>query len=142
MAEEGVGEIARVVAVQRVAVLFDDVGENEVADVGAPADQLLHVAPVDGQQPRQEVDGVALVDVPEDLVEEADDLLEVDVVVGEAGAAHVVREHIGAHGQQNRFQIDAGNAVTRLLGGHSVQLVDHVATFRGQDAAQRFELHG
>ena len=81
--EQGVGEIARIVAVERVPVLFDDVRQDEAADVGAPADELLHVAPVDGQQPRQEVDGVALVDVPEDLVEEAHRFLETGVRVGE-----------------------------------------------------------
>ena len=80
-------------------MLFDDVRQDELADVGTPADELLHVAPVDGQQPRQEVDRVALVDVPEDLVEQAHDFLEADVVVSEARAAHVMREHVGAHAQ-------------------------------------------
>ena len=142
VAEQSVGEVAQAALVQRLSVLVDDVLEDEPADFGAPRRQLLHVAAVGGQEPRQEIDSVALVDVPEDLVEEADNFGEGRVVVVEPGTAHVVREDVGAHGQQRRFQIDAllaGQFSGRRLQRH---LLDHQAALGSQDAAQSVELEG
>jgi len=58
---------------------------------------------IHGEEPGEEVDGVALVDVPEDLVKVLDDAHEVGVVVVKALGAHVVGEHVGARGLDERL---------------------------------------
>lgn len=139
LAEQGVGEVADAVLVERLPVLVDDVAQDELADLGAPARELLHVAAVHGQEPRQEVDRVALVDVPEDLVEQADDGHERGVVVAEARAAHVVREDVGAHGEQRRLQVDAARGGARS-GDFGFELVHHEGALRSEHLAQSVEL--
>lgn len=76
------------------------------------------MAGVEGQEPGQEVDRVAVVDVPEDLVEGAYDSRERRVVVGEACTAHVLGEHVGAGGHDER--LDARHRATSAHGRHEV----------------------
>lgn len=138
LAEEDVGEISGIVDVHGGSVLVDDGLDDELADVRAPRLELLHVAAVDGHEPGQEIDSVALVDVPENLIKETDDFAEFLVVVVEASAAHVVGEDVGAHGHHRRLQIDAFAGRRRR---HERQFVDHQVAFGRQDAAESVELH-
>lgn len=138
LVEQDVGEIARIVHIHGRPVLVDDRLDDELADVRAPRLQLLHVAAIDGHEPRQEIDSIALVDVPEDLVEKADHFAEFLVVVVESRAAHVVRENVGAHRHHRRLQIDSSAAGG---GRFQRQFVHHQAALGRQDSAQRVELH-
>lgn len=113
-------------------MLVDDPREDELPDSGRPGGELLHVQRVHGQQPGQEVHGVALVDLPEDLVERAHDGEELRVVVAEALGAHVLGEHIGAGHQHQRLQVARLPVVPGLefpqkdrhfLRGHHVDVV-------------------
>lgn len=64
---------------------------------------------IHGEEPREEVDGVALVDVPEDFVKVVDDAHEFGVVIVKADRAHVAGEHVGARRLDQRFH-DQGRA--------------------------------
>ena len=127
LTQKYVGEISWIVDVHCGSMLVDDGLDDELANVRAPRLELLHVTAVDGQEPRQEIDSVALVDVPEDLIEETHNFAEIFVVVIESSAAHVVSEHVGAHGHHGRLQIDAFARSCRCR--FQRQFVDHQTAF-------------
>lgn len=138
VAEQSVGKVAKAALVQRLAVFFDDVLQDEFADVGAPGGQFAHMTAVSGQKPGQKVNGIALIDVPEDLVKETDSLLERRVRVAETGGAHVVREHVSTHSQQCRFQVDS--ALGFGGGQLSAEFLDHEPALGRQHVAQCVKL--
>lgn len=110
VAEKGIGEIAQTGFVEWNAVFVDDVGEDKLANIWAPIGQFLHVSAVSGQEPRKEINGIALINVPKDLIEKSDGFDESGVVVTESRTAHVVSENVSAHGQHCRFQIDSSTS--------------------------------
>lgn len=80
---------------QSFGARIDNSFHDEVPDAAGPGLEFFHVRRVEGAQPGQEVNGVALIDLPEDFVELADHVHELLVVVVEADRAHVLREEIG-----------------------------------------------
>lgn len=91
--------------VQLLNTRIDNVLQNEFPNALRPRFDVLHVRGVKGTQPWKEVDRVALIDFPENLVEASHHRLEVGVLIVEAGRAHVEQEEIGARLHNHRFEM-------------------------------------
>lgn len=98
--------------------MFDIITKDSTSRSQCTQNPILIIYLIHGEEPGEEIDGVALVDVPEDLVEVVHDVHEVDVVVVEGDAAHVAGEHVGARGLDQRLD---GEGRGRGVRAHALQ---------------------